>query len=340
MADYTSPWLVQAVWGGQPSTTFTYTDGGVFQNEPLGMAKNLVEALPGGRLNAYERGYLYIAPKQKGSTQVKNSSDRAIGFDAATADYKVLAGRLADSVVGQSEFQDWSVAEGFNDKLKLLNKGADQLQSLFLNGTLTAASTSPVSTALLGALFSEREERVPPVDANVDAARDRLRKQYKLEYDRFADAATANAWLDAVLVLEYAGGLHKKEEMLIYDFVANPELLASTGLMAFVGFFDVRYRKHDYDYGRKRVQDLLKIYKGQDNSIFAKLTWTPKPIDPIDQSLNGVQIDQVDEEEREKVCDQIKHAANDLLKELDTPILARPFIDLYIDGQIRKLLAL
>ncbi len=40
-----------------------------------------------------------------------------------------------------------------------------------------------------------------------------------------------------------------REEMLIYDFVPVPEKLASNGLLAFGGFFDVSYRKHDYDYG-------------------------------------------------------------------------------------------
>ena len=40
------------------STKANYTDGGVFQNQPLGMAKNLVETVPGGRLNAADRGIL------------------------------------------------------------------------------------------------------------------------------------------------------------------------------------------------------------------------------------------------------------------------------------------
>ncbi len=43
IAEYASPYLVQSIWRGQSTTVFTYTDGGVFQNEPLGMAKNLVE---------------------------------------------------------------------------------------------------------------------------------------------------------------------------------------------------------------------------------------------------------------------------------------------------------
>lgn len=342
IADFTSPWLVRSVWGGQPKTTFTYTDGGVFQNEPLGMAKNLVEQVPQGRLNSAERGYLFIAPKQKSSSAVKNSCNPAEGFDAATADYKVLASRLADAVVGQSEFQDWSVAEGYNDKLRLLDDRAAELQTLFLNGTLTPALTSPLSAILLKALFAEKGQLPPAAEAALTAARTQLRLQYAVEYARFGtEVALADAWLDTVLVLEYAAELHEKEEMLIYDFSAVPEKLASTGLVAFEGFFDVRYRKHDYDYGRTRAQERLKEYQALDNSIFSKLHWTPKPIPEIDQSLNNVQMAQVDEAQRQDVYRQIIAAADELLDELDLNLFSRKLVLLFFVGrQIKKLLAL
>jgi hypothetical protein len=327
IAEYTSPWLVKAVWGGQPTTTFTYTDGGVFQNEPLGMAKNLVENIPGGRLNADQRGYLFIAPKQKNSTAVKNSPNPARGFDAATADYKILASRLADSVVGQSEFQDWTVAEGYNDQLLLLNERADELQKLFLNGTLTPTITLPVSNLMLKSFFAVPGQTTQESVASLNAARARLRQQYASEYTQ--------------LGLELAARLHEKEEMLIYDFVAEPELLASTGLMAFSGFFDVSYRKHDYDYGRSVVQKKLPIYQKQPNSVFSNLQWTPKPIDRIDESLNNIQMVQVDRTKRQKVYDQIRDAANELLQELNVNVFIRkPLMWCFIDGQIKKMLAL
>lgn len=291
IVDYTSPWLDPSVWGGQASTTFTYTDGGVFQNEPLGMAKNLVEQVPGGRLNSADRGYLFIAPKQKSSGAVKNSPNPAVGFDAANADYKILASRLADSVVGQSEFQDWSVAEGYNDQLLLLDQRADELQRLFLGGTLTPALTSPVCDVLLKTFFAVSGQTTQQSVNNLGAARTQLREQYVIEYMKFGgQTALANAWLDTVLVLELAARLHEKEEMFVYDFVAEPELLASTGLMAFGGFFDVSYRKHDYDYGRSVAQQRLTQYKAQPDGIFSNLHWSPKPIDPIDQKLNGIQM--------------------------------------------------
>jgi Patatin-like phospholipase len=342
IVEYTSQWLDKAVWGGQPSTTFTYTDGGVFQNEPLGMAKNLVEQIPGGRLSADQRGYLFIAPKQKSSTAVKNSPNPALGFDAATANYKILASRLADSVVGQSEFQDWSVAEGYNDQLLLLNERADELQKLFFNGTLTPTITLPVSNVLLKSFFAVDGQTTQASVANLDAARAQLQQQYASEYAQLrGPAGVADAWLDTVLLLELAARLHEKEEMLIYDFVAQPKLLASSGLMAFAGFFDVSYRKHDYDYGRSVVQKQLPIYQKQPNSVFSNLHWTPRPIDPINQNLNNIQMAQVDKTKRQKVYDQISDAANDLLKELDVNLAIRKALMwFYVEGQVKKLLAL
>jgi len=342
IVEYTSPYLVRGIWDGQASTKFTYTDGGVFQNEPLGMAKNLVEQVPGGRLNAAQRGYLFIAPKPKQSDEVKNSPDPNVGFSAANANYKTLASRLADSVIGQSEFQDWSVAEGYNDQLLLLDERAGELQSLFLSGTLTPAMTSPVSDALLKSFFAEGDHLTPASLANLNAARTQLRQQYAAEYARFGgQAVIADAWLDTVLVLELAARLHEKEEMLIYDFVAVPEQLASNGLLAFAGFFDVSYRKHDYDYGRSVAQQQLAKYKAQPGSVFSNLHWTPKPIDPIDQNLNNVQMAQVDKTKRQKVYDQIRDAANELLEELDvTVFIPKPLMWFFIEEQIKKLLAL
>jgi predicted acylesterase/phospholipase RssA len=341
MLEFTSPWLVKNVWNGQPSTTFTYTDGGVFQNEPLGMAKNLVENIPGGRLNADKRGYMFIAPKQKNSTAVKNSPDPSVGFDASTANFKTLASRLADSVVGQSEFQDWTVAEGYNDQLKLLNERANELKDLFLNRTLTPAITSPVSNILLKPFFYENGATTQKSIADLDAARDRLQQQYASEYAQFGAADIADAWLDTVLVLELAGRLHEKEEMYIYDFVAEPKFLASTGLMAFEGFFDVSYRKHDYDYGRSVAQQQLLAYQKLPDSVFCNLHWAPKPIDPINQSLNGIQMAQVDKTKRQKVYDQISEAATELLQELNVNVcIRRPLMWFFIEGQIKKMLSL
>jgi predicted acylesterase/phospholipase RssA len=346
IVDYPSEFLVKDLWDGNPSRFFTYTDGGVYQNEPLGMAKNLVELLPDGRLTALDRGYCFIAPHPKTSEQIQyaadSTADPATSFGAAIADYMAVLGRLAVSVIGQSGFQDWITAEDVNKKLHLLDQRAVQMQTLFLNKTLTPDQTRAVSDALLQQFFQVDGAMTATATANLGSARSQLRQQYALEYSGFgADVATADAWLDSILVLELAADLHEKEEMLIYDFVADTTKLAGGGLDAFEGFFDVSYRKHDYDYGRSVAQQRLNLYKDQPGSVFANLHWTPKPIDPIDPNLNNVDLSRVDEAKRQQVKTQITAAADAFLKELDVEIAVRKIIEVaFIDGRVKKLLSL
>ncbi|MGD0546605.1 MAG: patatin-like phospholipase family protein [Terracidiphilus sp.] len=347
IVDYTgSKYLVQRLWGGAPSRYFTYTDGGVFQNQPLGMAKNLVETIPGGHLNAEQRGYLFIAPQPKTSENIPYTTDPkadpAKAFGSANANYKALIERLALSVISQSAFQDWVMAEKVNDKISLLDRRASQLQDLFLSGAINAAQSTPVSSTLLPRFFQAGNAMTSAETTAMNAARAQLKHQYAEEYARFgADDQSADAWLDAVLVLELAAGLHEKEEMLIYDFVADTKLLAGNGLEAFVGFFDLAYRKHDYDYGRSMGQRQLAAYKSQPGSVFANLHWTPKAIDLIDPELNDLDISKVDKTKRQQVYQQIQAAANDLLEELNVNLVVRKALMLFfINGQIKTLLAL
>ena len=346
IADYTSPDLVRALWGGAPSRYFAYSDGGLFQNQPLGMAKNLVENQPGGRLNADQRGYLFIAPRPKSSSNLPFTTDAkadpANAFGSANANYKGVVERLVGAVIGQSEFQDWMTAEDVNDRLRLLDRRAGELQALFLNGALTAAETSPVSESLLKSFFGVQGEMPRRALQNLQAARDQLRAQYQTEYSAFgADTAAAGAWLDAVLVLELAADLHEKEEMLIYDFVADTAHLASNGLDAFEGFFDIAYRKHDYDYGRSVAQAQLAKYQAQPGSVFANLHWTPRPIDPIDPSLDHFSMSKVNQAKRQQVYKQIHNAVDSFLAEMGLNLVVRKALMFcFVRGKIEKLLAL
>ena len=103
----------------------------------------------------------------------------------------------------------------------------------------------------------------------------------------------------------------------------------------------MKYRKHDYDYGRTVAQAQLQKYAAQDGSIFAGLQWTPRTIDPIDATLNNLQMSSVDEELREGVCDQICSAAGDMLQEAGLNAIERdPILWLVIKPKVKKALAL
>ena len=309
---------------------FAYTDGGVFQNQPLGMAKNLVELQVGGHVSAEQRGYLFIAPHPK-------SSDAERGFSAEKANFMSTIGRLGGAVLGQAEFQDWAMAESVNARIAELNQLATQLQGLFQSGQLQPGEATSLTTKLLSAMFSAGGKFD---HAALDAAREQLRTQFSPEYASL-QPGQRDAWLDALLVLEIAAHLHEKEEMYIYDFVAEPKRLAGGGLFAFTGFFDVSYRKHDYDYGRVVAQERLHEYSAAPTGVFSGLQWTPRPIDPIDPKLNDLPMAEVPEDTRRQVYKQVMAAVDELLSELGANWIERKAIEaLLIRKRIKSMLAL
>lgn len=332
IADYlSSPFLARSLWAGKPSRPFTYTDGGVFQNEPLGMAKNFVDELPDGHLDSSDRAYLFIAPKPK-------RSDEDGAFQTQVANYKTLVLALATAIFSQSEFQDWAMAESVNDRIQHLDYLAVQLQKLYLDRILDPATTRPLTTALLETMFT-REGHLDR--AGLLAARQQLVSQYSQEMASFGNAATAEAWRDALLVLELAAGLHEKDEMYIYDFVADPTLLAGGALFAFTGFFDVSYRKHDYDYGRVVAQEKLRAYRDDSKSVFAGLHWIPRNIDPVNPQFNNLPMTRIDRSKRQNVYKQIMGACDDLFSELGMSWLVRKGVESFFVGKrLKSMLAL
>jgi hypothetical protein len=92
-------------WDHDPAT-FTYSDGGILQNQPLGMAKNLVEMID-LHMDQDRRFYLFVSPHAK-DPEANDS------FHAANADYLHLLERLIDVITGQSGFQDWVTARDMN----------------------------------------------------------------------------------------------------------------------------------------------------------------------------------------------------------------------------------
>lgn len=332
--------LVKAPWENpEQVATFAYTDGGVFQNEPLGMAKNLVDKLTDGHTDAERRGYLFIAPQPKTGKDTPWGADPNKNFSAANATFSVFLPHLASSVISQSGFRDWITAEEVNDKIKRLDLRAGQLMKMFQSDALTPAQTEPVSKALVGALFSTVTD---PEDTPINA-REQLRLNYSTEYEDLRQdkgQEVADAWVDAVLVLERGAGLQEKDAMYIFDFVADPNLLASDALEAFAGFFDIRYRKHDYDYGRSKAQEMLTKYAKQ-KGVFENLNWSPTPIDPIDTTLNGLTMGKADPAIRWRMYNQLSDAAETLLNEEGVNVLLRkPFMWWFVEPKIKKLLAL
>lgn len=298
---------------GFPQTEgkYAFTDGGLFQNEPLGLAKSLVDDID-QHLHQDSRYYLYIAPGEK-TTQMNPSPLRA-----SQAKFLPLAVELAKIVFYQARFHDWITAEEVNSKIALLDERADGLLEAMRTkeSGLNPADMLKVSQPLLQILFERNDEKIQKQKQRLKAVYSKELESIRTESEQFLDA-----WLEAVLVLESAGDLTRKDKMKIYGITAHESDLACAKLMAFQGFFDRSLREHDYQIGRRNARWVirhldLKVRLPDDDSDLQ-----------IDQSLNGFDLTRLNKKQKSLTLKRIRQRIGPALKALDIPWYLRGFVE-------------
>jgi hypothetical protein len=310
-ADYTKGNLEP--WSEDPAR-FTYTDGGVLQNEPLGMAKNLVNAID-AHWNNDSRFYLFVSPHGKNS-----SADST--FHEVDADYFHMMKRLAKVLLGQSEFQDWITAVEMNEQIALLDARATELVEALRSGELKSASVKRTADGLLKVLFKQPKRagsrRAAKIgEETLSDARLRIEHQYMEEIAALGPGSySADAFRDTVLAFETAANLGQRDYMRIYGIAVSEELLAGAELSAFLGFFDRRYRDHDYDRGRMVARGVLTDPVMSEPGELGPIRYSPTRTNAIDTSLNGLLLSDVPTEVQQVFRDGVKKRVSEMVRDL------------------------
>ncbi len=325
---------------------FTYTDGGVFHNEPLGLAKNLVDEIDPGHLDTENRFYLFVAPGARGGT----SSSQ---FREKIANLAATGKELIAAIFQQARFQDWITAEDLNAKVRLFDQRSLDLQRAFLAppgtpGAIDFVKMEPAARELLPPLFN--------YDGDAQGkAWHRLQQQFQKEYNDLVNAhqgdeTAANTWIDCIMAFETAADLGERDEMVIYGITASEDELASSKFESFLGFFDQAYRDHDYDVGRKRAREVIKNINDPSHSTGTAPNLGPIRYDPpqdnsdihtIDKTLDGLGLANVPRDQRKRFKDRLTDRAHLLMAELGVPLPLREGFDLgFITPQLNKLLSL
>jgi predicted acylesterase/phospholipase RssA len=335
--EYAEPYLNPGMFPAD-TRVFTYTDGGVFQNEPLGMAKDFVDGFDQHKDNE-SRFYLFVSPESRGST--RNSE-----FNAPMASFGATLGQLIKALQGQAQFHDWITAEKVNERLALLNNRAAQLQDALGKkqgdrGFIDFKDLAPASKALLPALWGNGRNAA---GETLTQAQARLRSQFEPEYKALVRAkskSAADAWIDAVLTFETAADLSDKDEMLIYGITASQSELAGADVHAFQGFCDIAFRDHDYDVGRTKAQKFIDDLNAEGIGLSPIRYNQRPPIRLIDRRLDGLTIGQVDWNLRNQIASRLRECAHNLMADLKINFVERQIIDLaVVTPQIKKFLKL
>jgi hypothetical protein len=240
-------------WRGVSPAAFAHSDGGVLQNQPLGIAKNLVDVAVADRqarlgeaahCDSGDRLYVFVAPHSIRSTAQNLDADKITIWGELK--------HLVSVYMRQAMFHDWITAEGVNQKIALLDERASELADVIIRGLLDVVSLAKASSDLNAMLMPNQEHNRLA----------RLREQYRAKYEEVLAAVglqAAEAFLGAIATLEGAAHLENRDKMKIVAVVADAqEELAGSGLAAFVGFFKKSFRQHDYWVGRVKTREYLQ----------------------------------------------------------------------------------
>nr|WP_320165861.1 patatin-like phospholipase family protein [uncultured Methylophaga sp.] len=254
-------------WGADQfpneSANFTYTDGGVFNNYPLGMARKLVKNVDNDPLDYEKRFYFYISPGARTSQQ-----DLKFGTEE-TLDIKKFIWRLVNTIFYQARFQDWLLTDEYNKEIELLDNRAEELAEYVKNLSMEELSKiSGVARNLCEKVYGYHKSDDPQqknTDESLNDALIRLEKQYKdnKDSDCFmflfeSELPVRQAWLYSIALLEKVAGLNDRDTMNVYTITSEDDELAGEELMAFLGFLDERFRRYDYLRGRLNASKAIK----------------------------------------------------------------------------------
>lgn len=257
--------------------TNAYTEAGLFENEPLGLAKHLVNQIDPDHQDHHNRFYLFVSPGAK-----RSATNRDIR--AANATCLQTAAALADAVSAQARLQNWLDISQTNRTIRQFEQQAKELSDMLLKTPQLEAAFGSAADSLLTVLYREGTAVEQRHQQRCD--RDRLRQQFTEEYDRLvyglsqasslqatADSdlgrgevacgeaasgeAVAESWLKLVQALEKTQDLGCKDVMTVYA-IGGDDPLAGEQIFGLGGLLDQSLRESDYSLGRHQAKQFLK----------------------------------------------------------------------------------
>lgn len=250
---------LEALWPGHSMRAFpeefTYIDGGLFNNEPLGEAVALareIDTAAGHPGLDPARIFLLV------DANLNRSKHDPAFTDASSLPETVL--RTLSVVLAESSALDWLKARRFNNELAW----RDTLLRVLSH--LVETTTVDDSRGLLAALEGA-------ADQIVDQKRALFPDRYGPDYRALAVERTIehHAALTAGLhgtrrqifgtlafLLNSVAGLDKKSLLNLHVVYTTPEETAGDQIRSFAGFFNRDWRLHDYRVGRRSANQELK----------------------------------------------------------------------------------
>ncbi|MGQ0550951.1 MAG: patatin-like phospholipase family protein [Armatimonadota bacterium] len=260
LADYAR----SEIYDPDATREFTYVDGGLFNNEPVGLAREMVEGLEAAdpRIERDRRIHILVDP-------YVGSNAAVVDFPEGPLGYRLLFARLLDAVLGEASKRDWIRASRTNTRLRwqdeLLMRVAEAVADVPARDLAAYANrVAGLAREIAAVKVAYQNPDDAPTEAAVRAHLERNIERLGpiLCGDAYAEIrgtpACADAFLNIAYVLENVAGLRKKVDLDLHLIAPTPGSLAGDFFFNFGGFFVEEWREHDWRRGRADARRVLE----------------------------------------------------------------------------------
>lgn len=304
--------------------TMWYADGGLFQNEPVGLAKRLVERWPDHR--SEEWSYILVDPYMETEPDdvERNFRPPRTPIDAADC--------LARAVLGQGAALDWIRANKTNARLEILVELARHLpelgdrlcdpQELAVGHTVGQLAELVAEMKVAVRHKAENAGRGDPVLEFLDENIRRLEAdpRFAPTLARVEPRAARTRLAKLIFILESLGGLRDKQFMPLY-LIAPPAVGSLSGdfMGNFGGFFSREWRANDFRAGRRDARNLLE------SQLSHLVAYEPDPPEAYEVHEMEGSFEAMPPDGRRGLEDYIRQESDRVLEELDAGFPANLF---------------
>lgn len=297
-----------------------YTDGGLFNNEPVRLAKRLV-ARAGSEDDDWR--FVFVDPTLRDPP----AGDVA---EAAAPDSAVqVAGLVTRALLGQGSAKDWIRANRTNERLAILDSLVDRLpeiadsltdpEAFELGRSVGEMAESVCEWRLVCGGGRSRRARGPsegtdPVLELLEQSLGRIERRYASVLARVSSRAARSRLAKLIFLIEAAGGLDDKEELPLH-LIAPGRRLAGDFLGNFGGLFSREWREADYRAGRRDARRLLET------SLADIVEY--EPADEAEYEVPEIvgSIDALKPDQRRRLESLIDREVNRSIRKMDTGFL-------------------
>ena len=288
-AEYGDLW--PKAWSEIEAFPFTFSDGGMFNNEPLRQVMKLIGEMDAGSRD-FERVVLFIDPNLSGTKEDLSldyyrelevrDPDNTLWklsrlFDGRDVEERPYVARMAalavpliGAVAGQAAFKDWLAAEKVNNRLAwradLRSAVIDLFRLLDDSASEDRAAFDRFATEVRDRLNKVLDEKgQKSIQGNTDlvlkSEEDRILGE-KVESLASLPDHRRRACVHLLSLIDQVAGLRGRRKVTVLgigpvDDNDQPVELAGNFIANFGGFFHEEYREYDFEVGRALARRLL-----------------------------------------------------------------------------------